>query len=101
LESIYEEALCVELTILGIKFARQVAFEIQYRGRKVGEHRLDLLVEDSVVVELKAVLAFQDIYFVTVRSYLRATGKSVGLLMNFMATTLQTKRIGPDLLGRF
>jgi GxxExxY protein len=100
LESIYEEALCVELGAAGLKFVRQVAVEIQYRGQKVGEHRLDLLVEDSVVVELKAVLALQDIYFATVRSYLRATGKSVGLLMNFAATTLQTKRIGPDLPGR-
>jgi GxxExxY protein len=100
LESIYEEALCIELAAAGLKFVHQGAVEIKYRGRRVGEHRLDLLVEDSVVVELKAVLALQDIYFATVRSYLRATGKSVGLLMNFAATTLQTKRIGPDLPGR-
>jgi GxxExxY protein len=100
LESIYEEALCVELAAAGLKFSRQIAVEIQYRGQKIGEHRLDLMVEGCVVVELKAVLAFQDIYFATVRSYLRATGKSVGLLMNFAATTLQTKRIGPDLPGR-
>jgi GxxExxY protein len=100
LETIYEEALCVELASSGLMFARQVAIEIQYLGRKVGEHRLDLLVGDSVVVELKAVLALQDIYFVTVRSYLRAKGKSVGLLMNFSAPTLQTKRIGPGLPGR-
>jgi GxxExxY protein len=100
LESIYEEALCVEFGMAGLKFVRQVAVEIQYRGQKVGEHRLDLMIEDSVVVELKAVLVLQDIYFATVRSYLRATGKSVGLLINFAATTLQTKRIGPDLPGR-
>lgn len=100
LESVYEEALCVELTTSGLGFARQVAAEVRYRGKKVGEHRLDLLVEDSVVVELKAVLELQDIYFVIVRSYLRATGKSVGLLLNFAAPTLQTKRIGPDLPAR-
>jgi GxxExxY protein len=77
LENIYEEALCVELVAAGLKFLRQIAVEIHYRrGQKVGEHRLDLMVEDIAVVELKAVLSFQDIYFATVRSYLRATGKS-------------------------
>jgi GxxExxY protein len=97
LDSVYEEALCVELAASGLGFARQVAAEVRYQGRKVGEHRRDLLIEDRVVVELKAVLELQDIYFAIVRSYLRATGKSVGLLLNFAAPTLQTKRIGPDL----
>jgi GxxExxY protein len=100
LESFYEEALCIELTAIGVKFARQLPVEVRYRGQKIGEHRLDLLVEDTVVVELKAVIELQDIYFATVRSYLRATTKSVGLLLNFAAVTLQTKRIGPDLPPR-
>lgn len=97
LESIYEEALCIELAAIGLKFSRQIPVEIQYRGRCVGAHRLDLLVEDAVIVELEAVLALQDIYFATVRSYLRAAGKSVGLIIDFAAVTVQTKRIGPDL----
>ena len=100
LESIYEEALCVELAAHGLKFARQAPLEIRYRGQRVGEHRLDLLVEDTVVVELKAVLELQDIFYVTLRSYLRATGKTVGLLLNFASVTLQTKRVGPDLPSR-
>ena len=100
LESIYEEALCVELAAIGLKFERQVAVEIRYRGKRVGEHRLDLLVEDVVVVELKAVLELQNIFYVTLRSYLRATGKSVGLLLNFASVILQVKRVGPDLPPR-
>lgn len=100
LESVYEEALCIELTLCGIRYERQVPVEIRYRGQRAGEHRLDLLVEGKVVVELKAVLELQAIYYATVRSYLRATGKSVGLLLNFAAPTVQAKRIGPDLPPR-
>ena len=85
---------------MGLKFERQVAVEIRYRGKRVGEHRLDLLVEDVVVVELKAVLELQNIFYVTLRSYLRATGKSVGLLLNFASVILQAKRVGPDLPPR-
>ena len=100
LESIYEEALAFELASIGLKFERQWRVEVRYRGQRVGEHRLDLLVEDTVVVELKAVLELQDIYYATLRSYLRATGKPVGLLLNFAAVTLQAKRVGPDLPSR-
>ena len=97
LESIHEEALCIESDAIGLKYVRQMPVEIRYRGKRAGEHRLELVVEDTVVVELKAVLELQNIFYATVRSYLRATGKSVGLLLNFASVTLQTKRIGPDL----
>ncbi len=101
LEAIYEEALCVELEAAGLRFERQVPVKISYRSRPVGEHRLDLLVEDTVVVELKAVLAMQDIFYATLRSYLRATGKPVGIILNFAAVTLQTKRVLPTLPGTY
>jgi len=55
LESVYEEALCVELTLRGIRFARQLPIGVHYKGQKVGEARQDLVVDDSLVVELKAV----------------------------------------------
>ena len=97
LESLYEEALCVELTAQGLRFERQVPVVVSYRGQKIGEHRIDLMVEDGVVVELKAVLQLQDVFYATLRSYLRATGKPVGLLLNFASVTLQIKRIGPEL----
>jgi len=96
LESVYEEALCVELTGLGLKFQRQAWVPILYRGKQVGEHRLDLLVDDLVVVELKVINAFEDIHFATVRSYLKATDRQHGLLMNFATLTLTAKRVSRE-----
>jgi GxxExxY protein len=96
LESVYEEALCLELAAAGLEFIRQMPVEIKYQGKKVGEHRLDLLVGDGVVVELKSVTELHDIFFATVRSYLKAANCSLGLLLNFAATTLQVKRVGRE-----
>jgi GxxExxY protein len=96
LESVYEEALCIELGEQGIQFQRQLPVAILYRGRSVGEHRLDLLVEKQIVVELKTVIAFDPIHFATVRSYLKATNCELGLLLNFAATTLHVKRVGRE-----
>jgi len=96
LESIYEEALCVELQAMGIAFERQKAVPIFYRGQKVGEHRLDLLVDNAVVVELKAVKALEDIFFSTQRSYMKACGMESGLLFNFAAMPLTVKRVGRE-----
>jgi len=99
-ESIYEEALALEFAASGLAFERQSRVVIRYQNREIGEHRLDLLVEDKVVVELKAVVELQDIFYATLRSYLRATGKPVGLLLNFAAVALQVRRIGPELPPR-
>ncbi len=96
LESIYEEALCVELDLLGIIYERQKPIEIFYRGKTVGEHRLDLLVEKTVVVELKAIKAFENIHFSTVRSYMKATHVDSGLLLNFATMPLAIKRVGRE-----
>jgi GxxExxY protein len=96
LESIYEEAMAVALTEAALNFKRQMPVPIRFRGRVLGEHRLDLLVENDLVVELKAVSAFENIHIAVVRSYLRATGGSRGLLINFSAPTLQVKRIGAE-----
>ena len=93
LESIYEEALCFELGSIGLRFRRQVLVPVTYRTAVVGEHRLDLLVEEAVVVELKTVTGFDPIHFSTVRSYLKATNCELGLLLNFAALTLQVKRV--------
>jgi GxxExxY protein len=96
LESLYEEALCVELAEVGLAFQRQVAVPVSYRGRLIGEHRLDLMVGGEIVVELKTVVGFDPIHFATVRSYLKATNCSLGLLLNFAASTLQVKRVGRE-----
>ena len=96
LESVYESALKVALRHRGIMYASQPRVQIFFENEEVGEHRLDLIVEDQIVVELKAVKAFEDIHFATVKSYLKATRLSVGLLFNFNATKLIVKRIVPS-----
>jgi GxxExxY protein len=82
-ESVYERAVCVELTMRGVEFERQVSVAIGYRGVPVGEHRLDLLVEKRLVVELKASEALSKVHILQVRSYLKAIGARLGLLINF------------------
>jgi GxxExxY protein len=93
LESIYEQALCLELAARGISFERQSEFTVTYRGVSVGKHRLDLLVERKLVVELKATSRLDDVYYQVVRSYITALGESQGLLVNFGTNLLQVKRV--------
>jgi GxxExxY protein len=89
LESVYEEALGIELGERAIPFERQVPFAVTYKGRPVGLGRLDLLVADVLVVELKAVEALLPVHRAQVLSYLRATNLPLGLLLNFKAPTLR------------
>ena len=91
LESVYENALSVELQRRGIPHRRQIEVPILYQGKEVGLHRVDLLVSGRVIVELKAVKWFDDIHFVVPRSYLRAAQLRLGLLLNFAGTTLDIK----------
>jgi GxxExxY protein len=100
LESIYENALSIELESQNLKFERQKLIPIFYGGRKIGEHRLDLLVEESVIVELKAAAGLEPIFFATVRSYLEALGLETGLIFNFAATPLTVKRVGREAITR-
>jgi GxxExxY protein len=100
LESLYEEALAVELRSLGIQFERQKPVPIFYRAQPIGEHRVDLLVEGSVVVELKATTALEKVHFAILRSYLKALGLSDGVLFNFAATRLTIKRVGREFHSR-
>ena len=93
LESIYEEALKVELNNNGVSSFSQKEIRIEYSGVVVGIHRLDLVVEDQIIVELKAVKELADIHFAQVRSYLKATGLKIGLLLNFSKPTLEIRRI--------
>lgn len=93
LESIYENAFIIELQRKGLPFERQKEVAIQYDGVEVGKHRLDLIVADTIVVELKAIRNIEDIHFVIVRSYLKALGKEHGLLINFSRKVLEVKRV--------
>lgn len=93
LESVYQRSLELELRAQGIPFVPQHEVRVRYRDVEVGRHLLDLYVNELIVVELKAVKAFEDAHFSIVRSYLRAVGREHGLLLNFARTTLQMNRV--------
>jgi len=88
LESVYEEAMVGELSLEKIPFVRQLAIPVQYKDHLVGQARLDLLVNDELVVELKAVDTLLPIHKAQVLSYLRATQRRLGLLINFNVPVL-------------
>ena len=71
--------------------------DVHFEGNVVGRARIDLVVANQVILELKAVEALRDVHFVQLKSYLRATGLHVGLLFNFNASTLTIKRIVQNL----
>lgn len=83
LESVYEEALCVELVLRGVPFVRQCPISVEYKGHAVGEARMDLVVGGVLVVELKADDGLCGIHTAQVLSYLKASGMRLGLLINF------------------
>ncbi len=89
LESTYEAALCVELADAGMECKQQVIFPILYKGREIGKYRLDLLIEDAVIVEIKSVERTDPIFEAQLLTYLRVTGKRVGLLINFKSRLLK------------
>jgi GxxExxY protein len=96
LESVYEKALIIELQKRGLALVNQMEVIVIYDDKEVGRHRLDLLVEDTIVVDLKAIKNLEDIHFAMVRSQLRAAGRQHGLLLNFAKTTLECKRVIAD-----
>jgi GxxExxY protein len=90
LESAYEECLCYELSQARLRFARQVHLPIRYKGILLqAAHRMDLLVEDQVVVELKATEDMPPLYSAQMLTYLRSAGKRIGLLINFNVPVLK------------
>lgn len=92
LESVYEGALIVELRRVGLHVEPQREIVILYRRVDVGQHRLDLLVEDLIVVELKAVRSIDPIHFAVVKAQLKAARRHHGLILNFAKITLEVKR---------
>jgi len=93
LESIYENALIIELQRQNFRVEQQREVVVRYDGVEVGRHRTDLIVDDTIVIELKAVKNIEDIHFAIVKSYLKALGKEHGLLINFSKPVLQVKRV--------
>ena len=93
LEKVYENALCVELEKNGLKFQSQKPIVVNYKGIQVGEYIADIVVEDKLLVELKALTTLCSSHDAQVMNYLKATNLSVGLLLNFGRSKLGVKRI--------
>ena len=92
LESVYEQSLLIELRSQGLEAQCQVSLNVYYRGEPVGCFTPDLVVNDAVIVELKAVEALAKIHEAQLVNYLTATGKQVGLLINFGPEGVAVKR---------
>jgi len=92
LESVYHKALAIELQKAGLKVEVEKPIQVFYEGQVVGDFAADLLVNDEVIVEIKAVQALAPAHEVQTVNYLVATGKDIGLLINFGASSLQFKR---------
>ena len=90
LESVYEEALCVELKLRGISFARQVRLSVEYKQHRVGKARLDLVVGERLILELKAVDRLAPIHVAQLLSYLKIARIRLGLLVNFNVREVRT-----------
>jgi GxxExxY protein len=92
-ETVYEQVIAVEFALRGIAFVRQKSIPLFYRDHQIGEHRLDFVVENKIIVELKAVEALENVHFAIVHSYLKAAGLSDGLILNFSSMPLTVKRV--------
>ncbi|HYN78307.1 MAG TPA: GxxExxY protein [Lamprocystis sp. (in: g-proteobacteria)] len=93
LESVYANALCIELADQGIAFAREASLQVRYKDRIVGNFAADLVVDGRLLVELKALKQLTSDHEAQVMNYLRASGLGVGLLLNFGAPKLEIRRL--------
>ncbi len=92
LESVYEEAMVVELSVRSIEFERQKDIDVFYKEVKIKQFICDILVEGKIIIELKALKKLTDIEYAQTLNYLKATGLKVGLLLNFGEKSLKYKR---------
>jgi GxxExxY protein len=92
-ESVYHRAMLYEIASANIQFETEHTVAVEYMGNPCGDFRLDLIISNKIVVELKALASLTDVHMAQVLSYLKATRLSVGLLFNFGTESLQTKRI--------
>jgi len=93
IESVYEKALMMEVTSRGMNVDVQKVFDLTYKGKKIGNHRLDLIVEEKIVVELKTVERFAPHHTAQLLSYLKASGYRLGILVNFSKAKVEYQRV--------
>ena len=92
-EVIYQRCLAIELQKAGLSFEREQEKQIYYDGIEVGTRRVDFLVENKVLVELKAIIKLEDVHLAQAKNYLEAFGFEIGLLINFGSKSLEFKRL--------
>jgi len=93
LESIYRKALMIELRKQGLNVETEKEAVVYYEAEEVGRHRLDIVVGDRIIIELKTVEELSKAHYAQVRSYLKATGLKIGLLVNFAKEKADFRRI--------
>ncbi len=92
-EVIYQRALAIEMDYAGLKYIRELEMDIFYKGQGIGTRRVDFLVEDVIMVELKATIQLEDVHLAQAINYLEAYKLEVGLLINFGSKSLEFKRV--------
>jgi len=93
LEKVYENSLVIELMASGLKTSQQQSVKVCYEGQVVGDYFVDLMVEDEIVIELKAGKALDESHLAQCLNYLKATQKSLGMLINFGEKKVTVKRV--------
>ncbi len=92
-EVIYQRALAIEMQFQELTFEREKEMGVFYRGEHIGTRRVDFFVDDKIMVELKALVALEDVHLAQAMNYLEAYKMEIGLLINFGAKSLQFKRV--------
>lgn len=93
-EVIYQRSLEIEFEDKGVKFVRELEMPVYYKGRQVGERRVDFFIDNKVMVELEAIIQLENVHLAQAKNYLEAYNMEVGLLINFRNISLQFKRLG-------
>jgi GxxExxY protein len=93
-EVIYQRALEIEMEEAGLHFARELSMPVYYKGRQIGERRVDFFVEEKIMVEIKAIIQLENVHLAQAKNYLEAYNMEVGLLINFGSISLEFKRLG-------
>ncbi len=92
-EVIYQRALEIEMQDAGLKFSREMSMPVFYKGKEIGERRVDFFVENKIMVELKAIINLENVHLAQAKNYLEAYNIEIGLLINFGSISIQIKRL--------
>jgi GxxExxY protein len=92
-EVIYQRALEIEMRKVGLGYTREMEMTIYYDGEDIGTRRVDFFVEDAVMVEMKAIVALEEVHLAQAMNYVEAYKMEIGLLLNFGSKSLQFKRV--------